>query len=351
MYASYARNTLTVSPPDDAKHIPESPVYSPRDFAAVQHSIGATAPKIQILQLTREATQMFTGEYHVGMRVPALASSMKPNINGGLQSKLLDLRRRVFSLDNNIEGVAQNTADAHVFEAIRLASCVYIHALAYGMPISHAAAALRYREGVETQPSDTSTTAAGSPRAANRFAPIHVRIQAALQSTVVEELWGPLAGVLYWVVLVGCAAASNNGPGGGRPGDSRVGDPGGADISAQTDRHTELEEHEAHRWLTAVLVRCTVILGFEHNAAILRTLTRFVGIQRMLDQKRGERGEGGDEQRPATAASAAAAATATPGYGHRRATASRPRKRRMGPEPPPVGLDGFAYDFADRPIW
>lgn len=71
-----------------------------------------------------------------------------------------------------------------------------------------------------------------------------------------------MIGVLLWVVFV-AGAASNELP------------------SADTDG----EGNKERRWLLALAMRCSILLSFEHTAAVTEALRRLLIVQDLLGQR------------------------------------------------------------------
>lgn len=78
------------------------------------------------------------------------------------------------------------------------------------------------------------------------------QLKAALLKSDLSDCWGDMAGVLFWVALIGAAAA---------------------------------KEEKERKWLRAIAVRCTVVLAFEHGAAVLRMLRELLRITEGLETR------------------------------------------------------------------
>ena len=133
--------------------------------------------------------------------------------------------------------------------------------------------------------------------------------QNALMRTDLSFCWDHLAGVLFWVSLV-AGAAANPGP---MANEERVG-----------------VDEDTRKWLTAVAVRCCIVLSFEYGHAVLETLKRMVSIETVLGQ------------------SVSASGSKTPESTSRPSTSAEPEHPTLGPiEPPPLhmGFQDFAQEF------
>ena len=136
-----------------------------------------------------------------------------------------------------------------------------------------------------------------------------IQIKKALMRTDTSHCWDHLAGVLFWVALV-AGATANPGP---IANEERVG-----------------EDEDARKWLTAIAVRCCIVLSFQYGHAVLETLKRVVAIEAVL----GRRGS--------------SARSLSPDSVNRVSTPEGHEQRVFGPaEPPPLqrGFADFAQDF------
>jgi hypothetical protein len=106
----------------------------------------------------------------------------------------------------------------------------------------------------------------------------HVLIKSALIRTDLSDAWGNMAGVLLWITLIAGAGANP---------DSLL-NPRLVDALAPDEGRTT-EEEEARKWLAAVAVRCSIVLGFEYSGAMLETLRRLVCIEQLLAKMDAER--------------------------------------------------------------
>ena len=181
-----------------------------------------------------------------------------------------------------------------MFEAVRLASLIYAQALANKIPFSKAASQVRSSNSLTENEEQAE--------------PMPIKIKKALMRTDVSYCWDHLAGVLFWVTLI-AGAAANPGP---LANEDRIG-----------------EDEDARKWLTAVAVRCCIVLSFEYGQSVLETLKRLLAIETVLGQT------GVDKD---TSAAEAVVDAAT--YGE-------VGQQIFGPVEPPPSQRGFA-DFAEE---
>ena len=156
---------------------------------------------------------------------------------------------KVFAAEPAADQSFNGMSDRYMFEAVRLASLIYAQALANKIPFSKAASQVR-----------SSNSLAGSEEQAE---PMPIQIKKALMRTDVSYCWDHLAGVLFWVTLI-AGAAANPGP---LANEDRIG-----------------EDEDARKWLTAVAVRCCIVLSFEYGNSVLETLKRLLAIETVLGQ-------------------------------------------------------------------
>lgn len=150
---------------------------------------------------------------------------------------------------------SHQTRDDRMVEAIHLAAKVYASILKQRTSFSQSRCDTQVRS---THPSGKSRPAA------------FVQIAHVLRYTDLDTCWAHvgLSGVLFWIVLVAAAAA--------RRAKIKEVDDDAAHLA------NEREEEEARRWLTAVAVRCSILLGFENGSAVLSTLRNMLAVQEKL---------------------------------------------------------------------
>jgi hypothetical protein len=96
----------------------------------------------------------------------------------------------------------------------------------------------------------------------------HPQIVEALRRCGVSNCWDLMAGVLFWIVLVAGAAANTD------------------QMASPMLRAVNLSKGDAARkYLSAIAMRCSIKLGFEHAFVLLATLRRMVDIQQLLGQR------------------------------------------------------------------
>jgi len=233
MYLLYAYSRA-VSPPSNGTLFPESPVYCGHGFGTVANILGTGSDSLRLLELLQKMTFMFQAER---------------------QSKAAALsyfHRQVLSFKSKLRATEPSRPD-RIYEAIRLAARIYADALVGNMEFSQASA-------FSSQKNDSRPQQAGSPAAV-------VEIVRHLMHTDLDRMWGGLSGVLFFIVSVAGAAAKR----------SQV-----KELTEAADLANERQEDEARRWLAAVAVRCSIVLGFEYGGPVLGTLKNMLSIQDKL---------------------------------------------------------------------
>lgn len=235
--------------PKESKPFPESPLYCrPAGYAVLAEVISPTDCTFKLLDTLRKLTRAFA----------ALNSHSSPQNARTRQQRGEELQGLATELcAERPAGELRFTTmpEKYRYEAIRLTSRLWAHALANRVPFSEAAAQL----------SAPDVTAMAKP---THSLSMHIRIRNALMKTDTSDCWDHMAGVLFWITLVAGAAAN----------------PEAAPAGYITRRESTFsgEEEEARKWLAAITVRCSIVLGFEYGSSIMETLKRMIGIQQAL---------------------------------------------------------------------
>lgn len=257
-FVAYAsRHTAPI--PTDTVALPESPIYCRASGYQTITPENCHSPEIWgLLNTLRDVTRHFL--------LLKRSNSPADSSESSARSSIVELRDRIFELppahSSDLSFPDLNTR--YIYETLRLAALLYVHALYARTPFS--IASIRLTSGA-------ATSATGAwPAGLSASQALHLQIRNALLRTDCTSCWGPLAGVLFWVALVSGAGA-NPGP------------------LSQEDR--EGEEEDARKFLAAIAVRCSIVLSFEHGEAVLEGLRRLVGIEGVLNASKA--GRGGDQ--------------------------------------------------------
>ena len=235
MYLLFA-HTRTTTLPTNEMLFPESPVYCGQRYSTVAQKLGASE-SLTLLELLRDMTCV-------------LQVQDAPNIE-----ILKYLHGKVWKVESALPESVPSRQD-RTNEAIRLTARLYADALVRNVSFSQASS-FPVQNGSPTTQGHTARPAT------------FVDIVRQLRHTELDRIWGELSGVLFWITLVAGAAAKG----------AKV-----KDINEAADLAIEREEEEARQWLTAVAVRCSVILGFEHGTATLGCLRNMLDIQNRLSR-------------------------------------------------------------------
>jgi hypothetical protein len=196
--------------------------------------LGRGSDSLRLLELLQKMTFMFQAE-----------GQSKTAALGYFHRQVLSFKSRIRSSESSRPG--------RIYEAIRLTARIYADALVGNMEFSQASS-------FSTQRDDLGAEHVGSP------APF-VEIVHHLMQTDLDRMWGGLSGILFFIVMVAGASAKK----------AHV-----KELTEAADLANERQEDEARRWLAAVAVRCSIVLGFEHGGSLLGTFKNMLSIQEKL---------------------------------------------------------------------
>ncbi|OJD37597.1 uncharacterized protein BKCO1_600041 [Diplodia corticola] len=145
------------------------------------------------------------------------------------------------------------------YEACRLAALLHAESLVDRRPLS----------SLPAEAVSKSTTTPASERSTGEPPEAAVSLERLIEAVRrsdcgFAECWGDMTGLLYWITLVGGAAARGGGGGGG----------GGGNDDDDYDDDDDAAMRRQRRWLTALNVRCAIVLAFEHQSAVVVSLRR-----------------------------------------------------------------------------
>lgn len=256
IFTQYAE-ALGTGIPKDFRPLPESPVYArPSGYVTIYKSFASDGPVCRLLDLTRRLTSDFSTN-----AAQTNESTGQEKDRDETDLDLFTLTAKIFASPTAEELDLGHMSDRYTYEAIRLTSHIYAQSIISRVPFSQAAQRLQtmglYRS---LQPGTLSAEAPYMERCA-----MHIHVRNALMRTDTTDCWGHMAGVLFWIALIAGAAGNPE-----------------AAPEGYVERRESGEEEEARKWLAAVVVRCSIVLGFEYGAAIMETVKKVVGIQRRL---------------------------------------------------------------------
>lgn len=249
-FVAYASRRADPMPRDTDATLPESPIYcQPSGFHTVSTQSCPSRETWDLLNNLRELTKYFFQLHGNGQQQPTRSHRSS--------EALIRVRDDMFTLPA-ASSPTLSFPDMHsryTYESLRLAGLLYAHALATCTPFSVASTQIV---------SGTATASDGAwPEGLSATESLHVQLRAALLKTDCSAVWGPLAGVLFFIALVGGAGA-NPGP------------------LAQEERVSV--EEDARKFLAAIAVRCSIMLSFKHGSHVLEMLKRLVSVETVLNE-------------------------------------------------------------------
>jgi hypothetical protein len=229
--------------------LPESPICC--RTTGFSETISDILPRVtyDLLENLRQLTCSFDGQNTQDVDTTSSEYSWVIRLATPDQT-VSDLCTRIYAARPGWEMDFDDMNARYTYESLRLAAVVYASAIDKGIPISKAAAQIGDRKTRHSLIMLPDTTV-----------PVPIMIKHAIMRTDTSFCWDHLAGVLFWITLVG-GAAGNPGP--------------------LANEEREGYDELARKWITAIAVRCCIVLSFEYGSAILETLNRFVGIETKL---------------------------------------------------------------------
>lgn len=203
----------------------------------------------------------FMSPHSPTMALLDLVCQMTGNFRGHEASKariLNRLRDQIWCFEEKTSLPVPTQGD-QIYQAVRLTARIYADALSHGAPFSRAC---RNADLARHCTFDENKPAA------------FVHIAQCLVNTNLQDFWGGLSGVLFWVALVAGAAAKS----------SLVEEP-----YESTKLSRKRQEDAASRLLAAVAVRGSIVFGFEQGSAALGTLCNMLDLQDRLSGRHGSR--------------------------------------------------------------
>ncbi|EMD00718.1 hypothetical protein BAUCODRAFT_180712 [Baudoinia panamericana UAMH 10762] len=274
VYLDYAKEQRT-KPPTHVRPLPECPLYYRHSgYLTIANVLGPGSHIYRLLESVRQLTGRcfeLCDENDIAVRWPPQGDHAATAICAEMQV----LTERIFAFEAG-EGLEFGSmSDRYMYEAIRLTSHIYAQALINRVPFSKAANQLRFRDHYRSLQVGTLSHRAIYVEGCA----MHIHVRNALSRTDTSDCWGHLAGVLFWIGLVAGAAANP-----------------AAAPEGYIERRVRGEDEESRKWLAAIVVRCSILLGFEHSSSILETSKRIIALQQLLTPHR----TGDETSRPPT---------------------------------------------------
>lgn len=254
---------------DSSAFLPESPLYCPfGDYTTVTRSKRCSDKAAKLLRLTRDLTGLAI-EMHSnrGLAQATFIGPANPKIKTPTAPDSKTISAHLNIIVHEIFASTQSQPDQPdpIYDAILLCARLYASAIWYKIPLSTA--------GRPAKPGD---------RVQHIFCGVTPStIRKAILRTDLFSCWDEMIGVLLWVVFV-AGAASN----------ATASTHTDADPTGSTHGHaqenvegTAGEGNKERRWLVALAVRCSILLSFEHTAAVTGALQRLLIVQDLLGQE------------------------------------------------------------------
>lgn len=239
-YRAFAEEIIIEPPLAEATNGLQSPIYTAYRFCSTSRATWKDKT-LEILEQTRRATNAFLALHDVdGIDLPEQPENAR---------EALMFCHRALLAFTNIKGSL--TKEQGLYETVRVACCIFVHALVLRIPLSQAVRNLDLDLLL-------SKSQIGSSDAGRRESPrLLLELKDAMKSSPFEDCWSEKLDVLLWCGLVGLAS---------------VGDVPIQDQLMQ----------QARDFIAAVTLRTAVLQVFNRPVPILGMLRRFVAIQQVL---------------------------------------------------------------------
>lgn len=330
MYLQYIDSFRFPPPPPPDATIPESPLFCPRTEFFTLIQIGKDEARnrrcrphtYELLTEMRDLTNHFCVEGKTLQALEAKAQEQGAEQSSAQEEQLKQqenarrkfqrISSRVSQKINSLHSASEPGRDESndwFYEATRLCSILYTYALTNHQPFSTAAQNL----GTTTATENGRVVEVGYPYA----------IMLALANAGIDDCWADMAGVLFWITLVAAAGArqrlniptppaatgaeafidpfsdpeldlSAYDPVAADPFTTGLGEssaigaaPGGSTALSPLPRSPMRDEDlerraQARKWLVALAIRCSVLLGFSHGVPLMGSLRRLIMVQQLL---------------------------------------------------------------------
>ncbi|KAF2118770.1 hypothetical protein BDV96DRAFT_487720 [Lophiotrema nucula] len=256
----------TFGPVEPNIAIPESPIFCPRiELYTILQDPKCSEWTFDVLSDMRDLTDLFIGA-HESMNIvqdidEAIdVSRLSPSLSQ-FESKLAEIRSRLASLPSAYTP-GHPITDDWVYESCRIAAIIYTSAIILRVPFSVAAEPGRSPILAEIA-SNTNSVAGGHLLTT----PLSEALYEVLEKTNQNDIWGSMSGVLYWVALVGSAAARS---------------PTSLNMSHAPRSRSEAYAAWVRRCLIMFATRCQILLVFSHPLPIIYAQKRLLRVQELI---------------------------------------------------------------------
>ncbi|KAF2734208.1 hypothetical protein EJ04DRAFT_437617, partial [Polyplosphaeria fusca] len=253
-------------PIGSATAIPESPVFCPRnEFFTLIQDPKCSQFTYELLSDMRDLTDAFIAA-HEGHDVvqDVDTDDVVPPLGPSLlhfELKAAEIKTRLASLPSAYTPGLPVTND-WVYEACRLASIIYASAIMLRLPFS--VAAEPGRSPILLEAASQTNSAAGGHLLSTRLTEALYEV---LEKTNMNDVWGPMSGVLYWVAQVGSASSRT---------------PASVDMSQPPRTRGEAYTTWVRRCLIMFATRAMILLIFHHPLPIIYGQKRLLRVQELI---------------------------------------------------------------------
>jgi hypothetical protein len=251
---------------DPSMAIPESPLFCPRDeFFTIAKDPNCSEFTYDLLCDMRDLTDLFIAHNRSLNTVLEVETDddidhVGPSILD-YDVQVAEIRARLASLPSAYTPGLPVTND-WIYESCRIASIIYASAIIMRVPFS--VAAEPGRSVILADAASLPNAVAGSPLMATRLTEALYEV---IEKSNVGNVWGDMAGVLYWVTTVGAAAARTP-----------------TSINMSQTPHTRSEAYAT--WVRRCLImfgtRTMILLIFQHPAAVIMAQKKLLKVQQLI---------------------------------------------------------------------
>ena len=168
--------------------LPESPLFCPREgFRTIGPGKACSKAAFDVVCHMRNLTDAFVSRYTV------VSVEADGDDHTAYRERVARIRRHIFALPS-AEAPDSGVHQDWVYECCRIAAIIYTAAIAYRVPFSIATTVIQALDDSARHVSHPSSDLVDA-------------LYRAYNKSDVGDLWGAMSGVLFWVTLVGAAAA------------------------------------------------------------------------------------------------------------------------------------------------
>ncbi|RMZ67192.1 tachykinin family [Pyrenophora seminiperda CCB06] len=242
--------------------IPESPIFCPSlDFATIPDDLCCSTATCALLRDMRDLTNLFVlshGMFELGQAASAVDIDCPGFVDTDYKSKAAEIRKRLTSLPSaHTPGLT--TSNDWVYEACRIAALIYAASIIFRLPFS--VTADPRQNPLATESELFGSADAGRSLGTTRLSDVLYEV---LIRTDLDNVWGNMCGVLYWVCMVGAVAARS---------------PDTVNVQRVC---TEAKAMRIRRCLILTSLRVMVVLIFHHPMPVLQAQKRLLKVQELI---------------------------------------------------------------------